>query len=145
MGKWQRISILFGLRSIQRQHHSSGGSGGDSWRQTRLCCGTAVPVIGTDLARGFGSHWKQSWLGILLIKHMLESLGQKKLLRAMCDTCQSWSWECFPPSEGRKKGIQEEQWICGSASRQSVGSSSLQWPEAQGMAVTDTSLATQAP
>lgn len=25
--------------------------------------GTAVPVTGTDLARGFWSHWKQSWLG----------------------------------------------------------------------------------
>lgn len=55
--------------------------------------GTAVSATGSDLAGGFWSHWRQSCLGIFLIKPMLESLGQMKLLRAMWDTCQSSSWE----------------------------------------------------
>lgn len=77
--------------SIQYQHHFSEGFwwGGLEANQAviRMADGIASLLAGAGLARGFWGNWKQTWLRIFLIKHVLEFLGQMKLLIAACGAC----------------------------------------------------------
>lgn len=91
-----RVLYLSGINlagSIQSQHHFSEGFwwGELEANQAVICAtdGIAILLTGAGLAGRFWSNWKQTWLGIFLIKHVLEFLGQMKLLIATRGSCQS--------------------------------------------------------